>query len=573
MSTSEPVSFRARAREFVELHDQVETSVGLLDTLETFLSTFQNDLSSVSGQISDLQARSKDIENRLKSRKRIEKPLSNLISELTLPPPLVAAILDTNVSEAWLTPISDLETRLEALNSRARVRAARDLGDVAEGVRIVATTKLRAFFLAHLAPIRQSMTTNLPVLHGAVLTKYHPLYVFLQRQSPAVATEIQRAYVAAARTYYETGFRRYMRSLGYVKARTIEKDASIASHLESGAPPSIDLTRLGFAQMEGAGVTLMLMADNKTYTEPVESLLRSALLVLMDNTTAEYAFLESFFSPPPPITRPQSQPPATPGSALFSPTLGAPTDFDDGASAAGTDYLEHTPRASAHPGPPLTHQRTKEDVAALAALWKSIFDPALDNTQTFIKAALEPVPPVVPLLTMIRLVEGVMAETQKRGCAPLENILFGVRLQMWPLFQRAMGDMADALKKLAEGAGGGGYLSFGSRPKLTDSNVLLICKRYVVLFMSFVILTEQNEETMIFSNLLRLRQELTKLIETHTEKLGDASAKARAQSRLYEELLQGLNKEFRPAPAHPRADIELKYWRDKEAEARTRVRR
>ena len=42
-------------------------------------------------------------------------------------------------------------------------------------------------------------------------------------------------------------------------------------------------------------------------------------------------------------------------------------------------------------------------------------------------------------------------------------------------------------------------------------------------------------------SLLRLRQELTKLIETHTEKLGDASAKARAQSRLYEELLQGLN--------------------------------
>ena len=127
------------------------------------------------------------------------------------------------------------------------------------------------------------MTTNMHVLHGAVLTKYHPLYVFLQRQAPPVATEIQRAYVAAARTYYETGFRRYMRSLGYVKvrsslygdgkqmfntfaqARTAEKEGSITSSLESAAPPSIDLTRLGFAHMEGAGVTLMLMADNKTH--------------------------------------------------------------------------------------------------------------------------------------------------------------------------------------------------------------------------------------------------------------------------------------------------------------------
>ena len=85
-----------------------------------------------------------------------------------------------------------------------------------------ATTKLRAFFLAHLAPIRKSMTTNMHVLHGAVLTKYHPLYVFLQRQSPAVATEIQRAYVAAARTYYETGFRRYIRSLNWIKVRHLD---------------------------------------------------------------------------------------------------------------------------------------------------------------------------------------------------------------------------------------------------------------------------------------------------------------------------------------------------------------
>lgn len=75
----------SRAKEFVDLHDQVQvrvlppndirhahevkTSVDLLDSLESFLSTFQNDLSSVSGQISDLQSRSRDIESRLKSRR------------------------------------------------------------------------------------------------------------------------------------------------------------------------------------------------------------------------------------------------------------------------------------------------------------------------------------------------------------------------------------------------------------------------------------------------------------------------------------------------------------------------
>lgn len=86
-----------------------------------------------------------------------------------------------------------------------------------------------------------------------------------------------------------------------------------------------------------------------------------------------------------------------------------------------------------------------------------------------------------------------------------------------------------------------------------------------MLFNSFVALTDQPEETMIFSkcvhgfpicaillligmndpaptsSLLRLRQELSKLIATHTDKLNNAMAKASAQSMFYEQLLQGLS--------------------------------
>jgi hypothetical protein len=58
---------------------------------------------------------------------------------------------------------------------------------------------------------------------------------------------------------------------------------------------------------------------------------------------------------------------------------------------------------------------------------------------------------------MIRLTEEVMGEIQKRGCQPLETFVFGLRLQMWPLFQKAMTDQIDGLKKVTEGAGGGSY--------------------------------------------------------------------------------------------------------------------
>jgi vacuolar protein sorting-associated protein 52 len=61
------------------------------------------------------------------------------------------------------------------------------------------------------------MTTNLSVLQTSVFLKYRSLFAFLQRQAPNVASEVQRAYVGTVRTYFETGFRRYIRSLTWIK--------------------------------------------------------------------------------------------------------------------------------------------------------------------------------------------------------------------------------------------------------------------------------------------------------------------------------------------------------------------
>lgn len=68
---------------------------------------------------------------------KIERPLSNLLVDLTIPPPSASVILDTNVGEPWIATIDDFERRLEALRLRGRVKAARDLTEVAEGLRIV----------------------------------------------------------------------------------------------------------------------------------------------------------------------------------------------------------------------------------------------------------------------------------------------------------------------------------------------------------------------------------------------------------------------------------------------------
>ena len=105
------------------------------------------------------------------------------------------------------------------------------------------------------------------------------------------------------------------------------------------------------------------------------------LLVLMDNATAEYTFLASFFAPPPkvsPVVEPQS-------AALFPAE-----DREMRRVSANTDDVS---------SPPPGHERfstsgtrssdardrdgvlSKEEEAALASTWKQILEPTLTYCQ------------------------------------------------------------------------------------------------------------------------------------------------------------------------------------------------
>ena len=94
------------------------------------------------------------------------------------------------------------------------------------------------------------------------------------------------------------------------------------------------------------------------------------------------------------------------------------------------------------------------------------------SLQGFVRSVLEPMPSTIPLLTMIRLTEEVVTEIQKRRCSPAENFIFSVRLQMWPIFQKAMHEHVESLKRVAEGTSTG-YFSRAS--PITDATVAKVC--------------------------------------------------------------------------------------------------
>ena len=80
---------------------------------------------------------------------RIEKPLSSLLADLCITPSLATTILDTEVNEEWTSVIPEFEARLNTINSRKRVKAARDLSEVTEGLRIVVRPLLFSTLMYH----------------------------------------------------------------------------------------------------------------------------------------------------------------------------------------------------------------------------------------------------------------------------------------------------------------------------------------------------------------------------------------------------------------------------------------
>jgi len=63
--------------------------------------------------------------------------LASLILDLCIPPPLATLLLDTPVGEPWIDAVGQLETRLQSIKARGRVKASRDLMEIAEALRIV----------------------------------------------------------------------------------------------------------------------------------------------------------------------------------------------------------------------------------------------------------------------------------------------------------------------------------------------------------------------------------------------------------------------------------------------------
>lgn len=283
-----------------------------------------------------------------------------------------------------------------------------------------AIAKIRPHLLLLFQPIRTSVATTLPILQFSVLLPHQqPLYQFLATHAPRAAVEVQLAYVNAARLYYETAFRRYVRELKRILPRWAEPSGSVARGIKDPQPYAEERLQFALPNAALAPVVLAYMSEDASFRASPEHLFHTLALVLSDTACSEYAFLARFFA---------------------------------GAGMRDTNEASAMPAASMLS---LTQEEKEEHdahAAITAETWRQVMEPALSHFHDFREAVLGvPNPPLLMLLTTATLAQALLDLARARRCLSpeLETAYMRHILGTWPLIARALDAEVGALKALS----------------------------------------------------------------------------------------------------------------------------
>ena len=282
--------------------------------------------------------------------------------------------------------------------------------------------KIYPYLVRLFEPIRTSVTTTLPILQSSVLLPHNqPLYQFLAMHAPRVAIEVQLAYINAARLYYETAFRRYVRELRRILQRWIEPASLVASaHKHPDAQYAAERQQYARPLTDVAAV-LACQSEDVNFRASPEHLFHTLALVFLDTACTEYAFLARFFA----------------GTEMRH-------DVYDASGVPTYNLLSLSPE----------EERLHESIVTRES-WLQVMEPAISYFSEFHDAVLTmPSAPVLQHLTISNLTQSLLRVAQSRRCLipELESVLMRHVLETWPLVAKGLDAEVDALKAVAVGA-------------------------------------------------------------------------------------------------------------------------
>ncbi|KAF5267181.1 hypothetical protein FOXYS1_1960 [Fusarium oxysporum] len=457
-----------------DLHRSIEACDDVLNSVEINLANFRNDLAMVSADIESLQTRSTALNRRLENRKQVEKALGPLVEELSLPPEVISKISEGHIDETWAKMLAELDRRSTLFKKKSETQtsnAAKDLEPILEKLTFKAIERIRDFIVAQIKALR-SPHINAQIIQQQSFLRYKDLYTFLHKHHPTLANEIALAYMNTMRWYYLNQFSRYEKALGKIRLHILDKNdalghedatrkATVLSSNRAPGPPHDAFNlgrRIDLLKTNNQTALSSYLAEEDQTTHYLEVPFRNFNLALIDNATAEYTFMATFFSPA------------------------------------------------------LSYSQISKN-------FNYVFEATFELGRTLSKTLIGETYDALGLLLCIRLNQHLAFELQRRKVPAVDGYINATTMLLWPRLQVIMDRHCDSVRHLSNAMPAKPSRAEAARLSAAPH---VVTQRFGQLLHGLLALsTDAGDDEPVVSSLRRLRSEVETFLTRHAELFGD----------------------------------------------------
>jgi hypothetical protein len=320
---------------------------------------------------------------------------------------------------------------------------------------------------------------NAQILQQQNFLKFKDLYTFLHKHHTTLAEEISLAYMNTMRWYYLNQFTRYEKALGKIKLHILDKndvlgqeDTTRKANVLTGsrvAGPPHDAFNLGrrvdVIRTKNQSALSSYLVEEDQSTHYLEAPFRNFNLALIDNATAEYTFLASFFSP----------------ALSFS---------------------------------------------KISKNFNYIFEATFELGQTLTKTLVSETYDALGLLLCIRLNQRFAFELQRRKVPAVEGYVNGTNMLLWPRLQVIMDRHCDSVRQLVNAMPSKPSKAANEQAR-SSAAPHVVTQRFGQLLHGFLSLsTEAGDDEPVVSSLRRLRTEVETFLTRSAQAYGGDKRKS-----------------------------------------------
>lgn len=319
---------------------------------------------------------------------------------------------------------------------------------------------------------------NAQIIQQQNFLRFKDLFIFLHKHHSNLAEEISQAYMNTMRWYYHTQFTRYWKALEKIKLHILDKNdvlgqedttrkTTVLTSSRVAGPPHDAFNlgrRIDLVRTQSTSALSSYLAEEDQSTHYLEVPFRNFNLAIIDNATAEYTFLASFFSP-----------------AL--------------------------------------------SFAKIAKNFNFIFEPTFELGQALTKTLVSETFDALGVLICIRINNQLAFELQRRRVPAVESYVNGTNMLLWPRLQVIMDKHCESVKALTNTLPTKPSKSSGD-PKLSAAPHVVTQRFGQLLHGCLSLSAEAGDDEPVVASLRRLRVDVEGFLNRQAQLYGSDKRKS-----------------------------------------------